>query len=208
MFNSKLPASAITGALRKLAMTRSQTGGKAFMKFTKQGEFVYGAENVEADKVSEWAVNPASFCIGVIGWRGGSVVGERMFAITSPERVDYNDLEDIPGKDRGGKDGDGWSEQYTVDLKNMKDGTEVIFKTTSKGGKNAIGDLAQVISDQVDAHPDLPVAVVTLSSDFYKHKSFGKVYTPQFVIAGWADAEGNKGGKKPAAIAKAKRELV
>lgn len=203
MFTPKLPAAAVTGALRKLAMTRTQAGGKAFMKFTKQGEFVYGSENVEADPSDEWAVNPVSFCIGVIGWRGGNVVGEHMFPITSPERVDYDSLEPI----NTGKDGDGWSEQYTFDLKHMKDGTEVVFKTTSKGGKNAVGDLAAAISEHVDATPESPVAVIHLKSDHYKHKSYGKVYTPIFEIEGWADENGAR--PKQAAIPKqARRPLV
>jgi hypothetical protein len=187
-------------------MQRTQGTGKAFMKFTKQGEFVYGQENVEADSKGIWAVNPVSFCIGVIGWRGGNVVGEHMFPITSPERVDWDGLEPIRTKNEGGGDGDGWQEQYTVDLKNLKDGTEVVFKTTSKGGKNAVGDLASLISTQVDEHPELPLALVNLTSDFYKHKTFGKVFTPVFKLAGWADANGEL--PKAPAIGKPRRPLV
>jgi hypothetical protein len=196
LFSGALPVAAVTGALRKLAMTRTQGAGKAFMKFTKQGEFVFGAENTEAKPTEEWAANPASFQIGVIGWRGGSVVGEVMFPITSPERVDYDSLEPI----NTGKDGDGWSEQYTVDLKNMKTGDEVIFKTTSKGGKNAIGDLAAAVAVQIEKDATLPVPVLHLTSDFYKHKQYGKVFTPIFEIIGWVDANGKKPEKRRALV--------
>jgi hypothetical protein len=197
LFSSSVPAERISGSLRKLAAARANTGSKPILRFTKQGHWEYGPESIEIEPTEEWAVNPASFMIGMIGWRGGQVVGEVMFPLASPERVDHDALEPI----NTGNPSDGWKEQITFDMRHMKDGTEVVFKTTSRGGMNAVAALADAVANQIETAPEKPVPVVTMQADSYKHKQFGIVHTPIFTVVNWADMHGN-------VTPKGKRKLV
>lgn len=186
-------------ALRGLAMAKAMSGGKPFLKLEKQsGKFVYGAESVEVSPDELWAIDPSSFMIGKIGWKGGQVVGEKMFPITSGAMINEADLTPIDSNNPS----DGWKDQLSVDLKHLADGVEVVFKTTALGGKNAIADLAGAIGEHTAQNPALPVAVVKMYADSYSHKQYGKIYTPVFEIVDWVDVHGQK--PKPSKPAKPK----
>jgi len=188
--NAVAEPSQAVDALRKLAMAAQQgSGGKAFMKLDKgSGKFIWGADSVEVDESELWAVNPASFMIGKIGWKDGQVVGEHMFPITSGQTIDESELTPI----ESAKDGDGWRDQLTFELKHIADEVEVVFKTTSYGGKNAIAALAGEIGEHTAQNPALPIAVVKLKSDWYKHKKYGRIYNPTFEVVDWLGPDGTK----------------
>jgi hypothetical protein len=61
------------------------------------------------------------------------------------------------------------------------------------GGKKAVTELATELARHVDTDPQSPVPVVGLSSDFYMHKSYGRIFTPVFSIHGWAALSGVMG---------------
>ncbi len=199
LFADTLPAdsTAVTGSLRALAAARTQVGGKPYMKMGKEdGVFRWGVDQIVVDDDELWAVNPSTFMLGVIGWRNGQVVGESMFPITSGQRVDYDALEPIA--ERPGT-GDGWKEQLTVEMRSMKDGTEVIFKTSALGGKNALSKLAEAIATQMEENPARPVPVCQLSHETYKHKQYGNTRNPIFTPMDWVDMQGKKPRKKAVA---------
>lgn len=177
------------GALRALGAARRNAGDKAFMKFAKGDGWVFGAEKIEVDENELWAVNPNTFMIGVIGWEDGEVVDEEMYPITAGKRVNHDELEPIK---KG--EGNGWSDQISVELKHMGDGTEVIFKTSSNGGLKAMSLLADGCGDRMEANPDTPVPVCRLTSTSYRHKKYGKIHEPVFEIDHWVDMEGHAEG--------------
>jgi hypothetical protein len=193
LFSASLPVENLSQGLRALAnMQAMSLNGVPFLRFTKVGEWEFGPENVPVEDGEIWAVNPQSFYIGVIGWQGGQVVGESMFPIHSPQRVNPDTLTPI----NTGKPGDGWVEQITVSLKNIEDGTEVLFKTSSRGGKKACGLLANAMVAQIESNPAFPVPLVELQRDSYVHKKYGKILEPKFHIVGWADMEGRPEKKR------------
>lgn len=204
LFQGNLPAEKVTGSLRALGAARTQVGGLPFLKMGKDGVFVWGVDGVEVSEDERWAVNPATFMIGVIGWKGGQVIGEQMFPITSGQRVNYDELEPI----ETGNPADGWKEQITVQLKQMETSDEVVFKTTSVGGKNAMSKLADTIAAQMEENPARPVPVVQLKNDSYRHKEYGKIYTPEFEVVDWVDVNGKKPRGRPKKGAEERRELV
>lgn len=181
---------AAVGMFRQLGAEKAQAGDKPWLKMTKAGRWIYGPAEIEPDADELWAINPKSIKVGFIGWKGGEVVGEQMFPFLSGNRVDPDTLEPIVSS----KNDDGWKEQKSVELKSLDDGVEVLFRTSSKGGMSAFADLGTALAEQIAADPSHPVPVVKLSSDSYKHKQYGEIFTPIFEIVEWRtmDAEPKK----------------
>ena len=160
-------------------------GGKAFLKFGKDGKWVYGVEETEITEDIRLAVNPGSIVIGFIAWCDGQAV-EEMAGIASPPVVREN-LPDVETDidPNTGKPG-GWKAQLGVDLK-MLSGvqTEMAFKTSSQGGREALTNLLQAMQLHAAADPSTPVPVVKLSNASYTHKKYGKIYKPVLEPVDW-----------------------
>lgn len=176
--NSKLPAIASMGAALRKNVANIAPSGFIILKFDKTGSWVFGANADEVEDGSFWAVNPYSFCHGLIAWGDGQPVGEMMVSMS----------DEVPEKGPlpAGADDKGWQYQVGLALKCMTGqdaGTEVRYTTTSVGGKRAVQTLGLAIAEQIDTDQANPVAVVILESDSYKHSSYGKVYVPEFQIA-------------------------
>lgn len=184
------PASTAIGALaglrQGLANVRQsipQTGD-AFLRLLKDGGWVYGAENIEVEDGSTWAVNPLSLRHGWVSWtdhknQKNEVAGEVMVPMTAPLPL-QTDLRDTGWK---------WDQQVAFQLKCMSGedtGEQTLYKTVSVGGMNAVAKLVSDIMAQLDKDPEHPVPIVRLLSDSYLHKVYGKTYVPVFKIVGWA----------------------
>jgi hypothetical protein len=63
------------------------------------------------------------------------------------------------------------------------------FTATSVGGKRAVQALAVAIADQVDKDQTKPVPLLTLTSEHYQHKTYGRIYTPIFNIVDWVSMD-------------------
>jgi hypothetical protein len=63
------------------------------------------------------------------------------------------------------------------------------FTATSVGGKRAVQALAVAIADQVDKDQNKPVPLLSLSSEHYQHKTYGRIYTPIFDITDWVSMD-------------------
>lgn len=182
--NAKLPAvSTLSAALKKNVASIAPSGG-VILKFDKTGAWVFGANADEVEEGSQWAVNPYSFCHGLIAWGDGQPVGEVMAPMT--------DDMPAPGPLPVGVDDKGWQHQVGLSLKCLTGadaGMEVRYTTTSVGGKRAVQALGIAIAEQIDEDQTKPVAIVTLESDSYKHSSYGKVFTPIFEIEGFTSMD-------------------
>jgi hypothetical protein len=181
--NANLPtAASLAESLRKLD---TDTGvGSVILKMDKTGHWVYGADQTEIDKDGRWAVNPFSFVHGFIAWGEGEVLGEKMVSITEP-------LPELDVAPPGAKRG--WEPQVGMSVKCLDGedaGTEARYTVTSVGGKRAMHQLAMKVADQVEKNQDAPVAVVKLGSEYYQHKSYGRVYTPVFDVIDWISLDG------------------
>ena len=159
--------------------------GTVIIKMDKTGHWVYGAEQTEVDSESTWAVNPFSFLHGFIAWGDGEVLGEKMVSVSQP----LPELDAAPPNAKKG-----WEQQVGMSLKCMSGedkGMEARYTVTSVGGKRAVQALAVAIANQVEKDQTKPVPVVRLKKDHYVHKSYGRIYTPEFEIQEWVgmDAE-------------------
>lgn len=182
--NAKLPAVASLSASLKKAVGSIAPSNFVILKFDKTGSWVFGQKSDEIEEGSQWAVNPYSFCHGVIAWGEGEPVGEIMVPMT--------DDVPTPGPLPVGVDDKGWQNQVGLSLKCLTGqdaGMEVRYTTTSVGGKRAVQALGIAIAEQIDADQTKPVAIVTLERDSYKHSSYGKVFVPIFEIVGFSGLE-------------------
>lgn len=161
---------------------------QTFMKFAK-GEWVFGSDDTEVEEGSQWAVNPLTMEKGWIMWHPDEnkkkVLAQHMFAFNE-QRPPKSSLPDpvLEDDDKLGE----WSEAFAVQLMCISgedEGTETVFQTFSAGGKSLFSDFVRKLQAQLQQDQEKFVAVVELKSDSYKHKTYGKVFTPEFDIKKW-----------------------
>lgn len=172
--------------LQNVSSTIVTPGGTPILRLLKDGSWVYGAENVEVEDGSLWAVNPYSLQHGWVSWtdkpgnQPNEIVGEVMVPMTSPLPV-ASELRDTGWE---------WSQQLSVELQCVSGedkGTTVQYKVTSVGGMNAIKALIASLMKQLDTDADRPVPVCSLDHDTYMHKRHGKVYVPVINVQKWVE---------------------
>lgn len=169
----------------------SGSGQADLLRLLRDGMWVYGAENIEPEEESQWAVNPFSFRHGYIAWHDSKVEGECMVPFTQALPVKES-LPDVT---------EGYSFQMSVGLQctsGEDEGTEVEFKTTSVGGKRALSELATKIAQQQQEGHAAVVPIVELAVDHYKHKTYGKIYTPVLKVVDWVTMDGEAPAAKQA----------
>ena len=183
---ANLPAvSTLATSLRSLANDVGSSG-VVILKMDKTGTWCFGADQTEVQEGSQWAVNPFSFIHGYIAWGEGEVLGEKMVPLAQP----LPDLSEMPAPPNAKK---GWELQLGMSLKclNGEDaGMECRYTATSVGGKKAVQSVGMAIATQVDKDQSKPVPVVTLETDHYQHKQFGRIFTPEFKIVEFIGMEG------------------
>lgn len=119
-----------------------------------------------------------------------------MVSITEDPLV-VSDLPNIGGQ---------WAQQVGCQLACINgedEGTQAIFKSSSKGGRGAFNDLLQQLMVHYKANPgtDKVVPIVALETDSYKHKQYGRIYKPIFKIVEWGTVDGQV-EEEPAKIEK------
>ncbi len=172
----------LSGALRSI-QSEVAPGGTVILKMDKTGHWVFGADQTEVEDGSLWAANPFSFVHGYIAWGNGEVLAEKLVPVSEP----LPELEPAPaGAQRG------WEMQVGMMLvcTNGEDkDMQARFTATSVGGKRAVQALAVAIADQVDKDQTKPVPLLSLSSEHYQHKTYGRIYTPIFDIVEWVSMD-------------------
>lgn len=162
-------------------------GGEVYLKFSK-GDWSFGVEEEDPGD-SEWAINPLQFAHGYIAWgregtqQAGRVLGERLVSATEPLPAE-SDLPDVDGE---------WSKVVAIELKCVSgdaEGTQVIFKTNSLGGRQLYSNMIEAVAKQIENDPENVVPIVTLGSGSYKNAKYGKIFTPQMSIERWVSMEG------------------
>jgi len=157
------------------------TDGIPFLRLIKSGEWVYSADDVEVQEGSLWAVNPNSFMEGFVAWGEGELLGEEMQPMTAAPILAAN-LPAVDGAKRG------WEKQtgfMLLCLNGEDKGTQVMYKTSSKGGIKAVRQLVNDVVSKLGEDQVNYVPRVELDMDSYKHKQYGKIYTPIFDVKEW-----------------------
>ena len=165
----------LSGALRSI-QSDSGASGTVILKMDKTGHWVFGADQTEVEDGSLWAVNPFSFVHGYIAWGKGEVLAEKLVPVSDP----LPQLDAAPAAAERG-----WEMQVGMMLvctEGEDKDMQARFTATSVGGKRAVQTLAVAIADQVEKDETKPVPLITLTSEHYQHKTYGRIYTPIFAI--------------------------
>lgn len=191
---NNLPATPenLLAGLQNVANTSRQAAGPIdgvqFMKYSK-GEWTFGADGLEAEEGSEWAVNPMSISQGFVAWVDGDLAGEEMATMFEPPIIKSS----LPEVDTTGLNNNGWQSVIAfslVCLTGEDEGVQCELKLGSKGGVKEGSKLINSILAQVGKDATKPVPVVTLGGDSYKHKKYGKIHTPEMRILKWIAQDG------------------
>lgn len=176
----------------KVAATFGADESVSYVKFDgNSGEYIAGSEKTELAPGTRLVVNMDEFKAGFICWKGGQVIDERMVRVIDGQEISVSDLPDH-GPYENYEDGtaDGWSEQRSVPFKGF-DGIDYVFKTTSKSGLRALGNLLSEFAKGIKLHGG-EKAVVELGSVSFvpkTKKNVGKKYAPSFKIVAWMNDE-------------------
>jgi len=209
-FTGGLPAAADLNALASAAASKPSNNTMPFLKLSKAGEWSYGAEDVEVEEDSIWAIHPGSFHHGYCAWerdedKPAALLGELMIPISQKlPPISSLEREDVQGNELA------WQRQvsFVLACTNGEDeGQNVLYKTSSRGGQTAWADMAAAIATQGAKDPTTIVPLVSLKNESYKHKRWGLTYNPIFEIVGWAGLDGTVAepeAKKTAAKKKTK----
>jgi hypothetical protein len=174
------------------ATPSASSGDFQFLKMTKQGEWVYGADEIEVSDDSAFVIDPSSYSQGYVAWSAdGELEDEKMAAAGQPP-VLLSALDNSMN----------WKVQVGFALKGIEgaeDGEQLLFKTSSQGGKEVISALlAQIIAKaRTGAAAFCPIVVLDNSS--YKHKKYGKIYKPVLTVDEWVEVPTGEGEEEEAA---------
>jgi hypothetical protein len=166
--------------------------GKPFLRLDQEGNgFMYGADNVEVEENSHWAINPFSFRSGHVTWADPKKNGgkrEKLGEIMAP----IANAITCPDTDHSAKGGE-WKEQFGFDLiciSGEDEGEEVAFNTDSHGGKYAFDSIFDAVATRPNAAFCFPVVALEFGS--YKNRTWNKtIYTPVFKVMDWSDMDQN-----------------
>ena len=176
------------------------SSGSNFLKLDKaSGLWMYGAQENECQEGSEWAINPMSLKTGYIAWGKGEVLGKHVRSISQQPVI----ASELPPA--GPQCKRGWEKCIVMTLVclNGEDaGTQVEYEQTSYGARSAFSDLLGALQVQAASDPVNIVPVVTLESDSYEHKEYGKIHNPIFAIKRWMSMEGEATAAAPVPAAK------
>lgn len=168
----------------------SEMGSGAFTRFVKfsgnTGEYTYGKnDESDIDHGTKVAINPLTFARGGICWKNGEVAAEQMTPVVQGEPPL---LASLPDHGPYAKKEDGWKAQSSFFFCDTE-GNGYEFKTSSKSGMRAVGNLLKDYGKLFRNYPG-KVPLITLDADKFspKDKSFGDKYAPVFKIVDWVDA--------------------
>lgn len=184
----------LTQALAGFSAAKNALMGKALLRLTKQGVWVFGADSEVLKNGTVLIGNPASLSSGYVAWWQSQIEGEVMQPL-SMGPVDPTKLSPVnsgsipPGKKA--PSGKGWENQASIDLITQADvPLSLIYKSSSMGGMKTLLTLAGEIAFGMDENPARVYPLIELDVDSYIHKEFGQVFTPVLEIVGWLNAAG------------------
>jgi hypothetical protein len=173
----------------RAATTHSIIG--RLLKFNKFGEYRAGQEEEEIECGTRMAVYMNSFCVGFQKWEDNRPADRVMGAVgkgyVPPRREDLGDND----KSRwdtfdDGRPRDPWQFTNMIVVIELETSNLFTFSTTSRGGLDAVGQLALKYGERLRQHPgEMPV--VELDRNKYQHsdRKVGEVRIPILRIVDW-----------------------
>jgi hypothetical protein len=182
---------AMAGALMDAADGATSGGGDGldYLSFSgKTGIYALGKNKDEVDPDQLYLVEPQTFSGGWVCWKASKPIDRVQWSVykADEQAVGINDLEyHGPYRENAGE---GWQQLLGfacigLDVVN----SQVSFSSTSKSGRNAIGDLMQEIGARSAAgEPNMPL--VTFDKTSFEAQGF-KQYKPVLDVEAWVTRE-------------------
>jgi hypothetical protein len=187
-------------ASNALTLTTDQTAKLAKAVEAAIGDSFSGFDYLKFAKgkwtLREGAVNPDDkFIAHCESWSYGGVkfvdgkpvdrrIGRAIDGFQMPEQDDLPDRDAKSWPKINGVGKDPWSLQSYLVLENVRSGEMVLFATSAKGGRKAIGQLVRTAT----TNPQRGNPIVKLAASSYRHASFGDVSVPVFEVVSWFGA--------------------
>jgi hypothetical protein len=170
------------------AANEEMGGFGPFLKFIKN-EWLIGEEQTQVAPTAMFIANMLEYWRGWTKWQDNRpvahVIGRVVDRFRVPARDELGDLDEaLRENDASGNKRDPWQPTRYLVMRNAENDEIVTFTTGSDGGIKATGKLCDRYDWLRHKHP-AKMPVVTLSSESYVHRDFGKVWKPKFVIVGW-----------------------
>lgn len=158
----------------------------AFLGMDKGGTWTFGMDGNEVGDDDEFLIHPGGFVHGWVAWAdtelpgvSAAKLGETMIGVAQPMP---DEPTEVPPKCRE------WQTQLGMSLVLADDsGAQMVYSTTSVGGKRAVANMAGLVADKLIAGDTKCVPVVTLSAESYKHAKYGKINNPVFTVVRWVE---------------------
>jgi hypothetical protein len=174
-------------------MKKAAASRVGFLKMSKDGEWSYGSDDTIISPDDHVYIDPNGFVQGWQLWsrppldRAGkpTAAAELLDEVLVPM---HEAMPAMPDKHPDPSKGGEW--KALLGFSALLGDVKLTYSTTSYGGRAAFADLAEAFENQfAKAGGDKkPVAVVSLDSESYKHKTWGKIYNPVFNVVGWVAA--------------------
>lgn len=164
----------------------SGSGDGIYLSFSGQGAnfagWKLGRDKVAPDADALFIGDPETAIEGWTCWKGGSPVAKHEWSVYSrkTQAVAQSTLEDHGPY----ADGDGWSFMMGISMFDVDEpAVKISFGTTSKSGRNALGDLTKEIASRLlNDEPYVPVFALASEKFTAQGKVNGK---PVFAVEGW-----------------------
>lgn len=205
------------GALRRnITNTRQAlptSSTQPILRMGKDGLWVYGVDNVDLTEDALFAANPLDIKHGFVCWTNYPASAKKKNKLKGEVYVGMAAAPIDPSTLQEHLDDDGnvceWKPAAVVQMvcvQGEDTGVQVVYKPSSLGGTNFVDKLLAAIGAQLDEGSDKVVPHLELISDSYNHTTYGKVYTPDFVIKGWSSLDETDPAEATPAKEKPKRQ--
>jgi hypothetical protein len=171
-----------TTANRFLEVAHETQANLKLLKFTK-GKYFIGDDDVTG---CEYIAYVDQMARGYVKFVDGKVTEQRVgkvadgFKVPARQELGDND-ETLWEKDSTGKPRDPWSYQFYIPMSNVETGDTAVFVTSSHGGKGAVGRLSDIYAKNIrNGRP-----IIKLAVESYRHTTFGRIETPNFMLVSW-----------------------
>ncbi len=166
-----------------------------FLSFDK-GYWLYGQDKNKLPNGTKLAANLEGLQTGWRRWFGGKVTDELMDPLVAqqPRRIRSELGDNDPAlwerDERSQQPRDPWVETEVLQMVDGQ-GEAYIYSASSKGGRNAIGNLCKLYGQERRQRPGM-VPIVELGGDSYMHSNseYGLIHVPVLKLVGWTAAEG------------------
>jgi hypothetical protein len=192
-----LPAAASANFFEKYgkaATSRSVVGN--LLKFTKFGEYKFGAYDEDLARGTKLIAYMQSFSAGYIRWEASrpaeTIMGPVGEGFVPPKRETLGYLDQAQWERfDDGRSKDPWAFTNTlILLRQQKTGDEwFTFTTSSRGGLSALGELSLAHGNRMRQKPgELPIVELDVGSYQHPNRAYGEVRFPVFKVVDWVAA--------------------